>query len=316
MDEMQAGTKTMPTAAQLLLPGNWRKVPKYFKGGNDAQRESYANFKRTLTSRALKPRLAAVEQARKEAAWEIPRDKGFAIMPPGTFPETEELMQMTRERVTNIAPDHAKTSKSQLLQHLLDMQKLKLESPYVQFGLREDILRAVTVYLGIAPVIEHIDIWYSFFHGKDAWDNSQLWHCDSIDTAQIKIFLYSNDVGPDSGPLTVVSADASKRVRDAIDYKYIGESRVPDEEIDKLVKPEEIHPITGPAGTCVFVDTSRCFHYGSRVKAGASERIITLYQYLSPSAFVLPLDFKSRAPLRGLATKELSPLQRFALGAD
>lgn len=316
MDATTYTHKTRPKPSQLLLPGNWRKVQKYYKGGNDADREKFVNWKRSLTARALKPRFDILEKTRKEATWEIPREMGFKVFPPGTFPETAGLEQTARERIEKVTPEDAKTSKSQLLQHLIDMSTLTLDSPHVQFGLREDILSAVTNYLGVAPVIEHIDIWLSIFYGSDELINSQQWHCDSIDTAQIKIFLYSNDVGPDSGPLTLLSAEASKRVRDAIDYKYIGESRVPDEEIDKLVGPDDIHPITGPAGTCVFVDTSRCFHYGSRVRSGASSRIITLYQYLSPSAFIWPLDFKSQAPLKHLATKELSPLQRMALGAE
>ena len=316
MNETAYNSKKQLRPSELILPGNWRKVQKHFKGGNDAQRESFINFKRKLTARALKPRLDIVAQSKKDEDWEIPRDMGFKILPPGTFPETDGLMQKARNRVENATPDEAETSKSQLMQHLLDKNSLSLESDHIQFGLREDILRAVTEYLGIAPVIEHIDIWHSFFHGKDEWDNSQLWHCDSIDTAQIKIFLYSNDVDEDSGPLTVLSAEASKRVRDAIDYQYVGESRVPDEVINKLVKPEEIHPIVGPAGTCVFVDTSRCFHYGSRVRASASSRIITLYQYLSPSAFIWPLNFRRKAPFKHLATKELSTLQRMALGAE
>lgn len=316
MNDSSSTQKQQLKPAKLILPGNWRKVPKYFKGGNDEQREKFVQMKRKLSSRTLKPRLEIVSQAQKEAEWEIPRDMGFKIVPPGTFPETDGLVQKARDRVGKATPEEAKTSKSQLLQHLMDERTLPLDSDYIQFGLREDILHAITIYLGIAPVIEDIDIWHSIFHGKDEWDNSQLWHCDSIDTAQIKIFLYSNDVGQDSGPLTVLSAEASKRVRDAIDYKYIGESRVPDEVINDLVKPDEIHPIIGPAGTCVFVDTSRCFHYGSRIRTGASSRVITLYQYLSPSAFIWPLDFRSQAPLKHLATPQLTQLQRFALGAE
>ena len=312
---MMTSTKT-PSAAQMLLPYNWKKLPKYFKGGNDAQREAFTRWKRTVGARTYRQSTDLLPQAQQRAEWEIPREKGFRIFPPGTFPETEELMQTAREVVARATRDRAKSNKSQILQRLLDMKQLTLDSPHVKFGLREDILDAITVYLGIAPVLEDIDIWNSISVGSDTWDNSQLWHCDSIDLTQIKIFLYSNDVGADSGPLTVVSADASKRVRDALDYKYIGEARVPDEEINKLVSGEEIQPITGPAGTCVFVDTSRCFHYGSRVREGASSRIITLYQYLSPTAFVFPIDYRRKAPLRRLAAPQLSPLQRAVLGAE
>lgn len=312
---MKTSTNT-PSTAQMLLPHNWKKLPKYFKGGNDAQREAFSRWKRTVGARTYKQNIDLVPQAKQCAKWDIPRDKGFRIFPPGTFSETEELIQTAREMVANATRDRAKSNKSQILQRLLDMKQLTLDSPHVKFGLREDILDAITVYLDIAPVLEDIDIWNSISVGTDSWDNSQLWHCDSIDLAQIKIFLYSNDVGPESGPLTVVSADASKRVRDTLDYKFIGEARVPDEEINKLVSPEEIHPITGPAGTCVFVDTSRCFHYGSRVREGASSRIITLYQYLSPTAFVFPIDYRRKAPLRKLAMAKLSPMQRAVLGAD
>ena len=308
--------KTHPSLAQALMPQNWKMLPKYYKGGNDSQREFFMKVKRTVGARSFKSNFDLVSESKQRAKWDIPRDDGFRIFPPGTCPEVDELMQDARDAVAKTTRDEAKTNKSQLIQRILDMKQLSHDSLQVRFALREDILDAITVYLGVAPVIEDIDIWHSISRSEDVWDNSQLWHCDSIDVAQIKIFVYSNDVLPESGPLTVINAKASKRIRDTLDYKFIGESRVPDEEINKLVGPEDIHPITGPAGTCVFVDTSRCFHYGSRVQGGASSRIITLYQYLSPTAFLFPIDYHKKAPLRRLATSDMSQLQRLALGAE
>ena len=46
MNESISNQKKQMSPAGLIMPGNWRKVPKYFKGGNDAQREQFVQIKR------------------------------------------------------------------------------------------------------------------------------------------------------------------------------------------------------------------------------------------------------------------------------
>ena len=54
--------------------------------------------------------------------------------------------------------------------------------------------------------------------------------------------------------------------------------------------------LDGPRGTAHFVDTSRCFHFGSRVQAGAPPRQLVVFQYLTPYAFEFQEDHRREAP--------------------
>ena len=73
--------------------------------------------------------------------------------------------------------------------------------------------------------------------------------------------------------------------------------------------------LTGPPGTAGFVDTSRCFHYGSRTRKHAVSRVVALFQFVAPTAFCLPLNFRNGAPYRHLATSDMPAWRRFVLGA-
>jgi hypothetical protein len=70
----------------------------------------------------------------------------------------------------------------------------------------------------------------------------------------------------------------------------------------------------GPAGTVAVVDTSRCFHYGSRVAEDASPRLVTVLQYLSPFSFRVSRDRKRAAPYGHVAQATSSALERLVLG--
>jgi hypothetical protein len=64
----------------------------------------------------------------------------------------------------------------------------------------------------------------------------------------------------------------------------------------------------------VFVDTSRCFHFGSRVAPGATPRLAAMIQYQTPYSFMLPAAAETAAPFRRLVNPSLSPIQRLVLG--
>jgi hypothetical protein len=76
------------------------------------------------------------------------------------------------------------------------------------------------------------------------------------------------------------------------------------------------HLMVGAAGTVAFVDTSRCFHYGSRVNAGAPSRLVAVFQYLSPFSFRVSRDRKRATPYHYAAGSKATDLQKLVLGAE
>jgi hypothetical protein len=170
----------------------------------------------------------------------------------------------------------------------------------------------VARYLGIVPVLTHIEVYYSAFRDT-ALASSQLFHCDQDDTSQIKVYVLCSDVDEQTGPMVLLGADTSKIVRRAVRYEY--RNRATDEEVFRAVGERDRHRLVGRSGTVAFVDTSRCFHYGSRVSEGAPPRLVTVVQYLSPFSFRVSRDRKRAAPYGYAAQPGSSSLERLVLGA-
>jgi hypothetical protein len=61
------------------------------------------------------------------------------------------------------------------------------------------------------------------------------------------------------------------------------------------------------------VDTSRCFHFGSRVEDEAEPRLVAMIQYSTPFSFMLPRDPRRRAPFRHLGGPDAAELERLVL---
>jgi hypothetical protein len=88
-------------------------------------------------------------------------------------------------------------------------------------------------------------------------------------------------VTEDSGPFCYLSASTSQRVARAIGYRRRGcPFRLSDEEVFSVIDRRDMHVLTGRAGTVLFIDPSRCFHFGSR--DAMVPRYQAMYAYVSP----------------------------------
>src|SRR5207248_10220552 len=118
------------------------------------------------------------------------------------------------------------------------------------------------------PILVDLDVWYSPA-AADELQRAQFWHLDDEDTSQVKVWIHLHDVGPGSGPLTGIAASISEAFADWMGYDRAIHHRIPDEQIGEFVDSACFTAFDGPAGTVTFVDTARCFHFGSRVARGA-----------------------------------------------
>jgi hypothetical protein len=245
----------------------------------------------------------------------IPSEEGFLVLPPGSFEDAGAVVAAANELIDRIGHDElvsGNTKDGFIARGFLPKEAYQPDSPYMRFILGKDVIAAVSTYLGIVPVLNGVDLWYSV-HAGEAPKSSQRWHLDSADTTQVKVWIHVSDVGPDSGALTVVDASTSERVADEIGYDFGEGHRVPDERFEEAAGPA-VTALEGPAGTVHFVDTSRCFHFGSRVEAGGIPRRIFMAQYLTPYAFRFKADHVERAPFKQLADHSSSELEQLVLG--
>jgi hypothetical protein len=176
------------------------------------------------------------------------------------------------------------------------------------------IVGAVASYLGTVPVICEADYYCSVPHGPP-WSKSQLWHCDDDGARVVKLFVYCEDVVSDNGPFECVDAGSSARTRAAVRYRYAGRRyRVSDDAMTANVALADQLAFEGPSTSSFLIDTSRCFHRGSRITTEHKRRVAAIVTYVEPNARVLPLRLRSGAPLERFVARFSDPVERAVLG--
>jgi hypothetical protein len=113
------------------------------------------------------------------------------------------------------------------------------------------------------------------------WRSSQLWHTDYHSFPTVYLIVAIREIGSEDGALHFVGEATSRRVAAEVGYSRRGSSHhVSDEEFASHVDPSEWLTFTGPPGSVLIIDSSRCFHFGSRNPR--NPRYQLQYAYISP----------------------------------
>jgi hypothetical protein len=284
-----------------------------FRVSTDEVRQQYRRERAVEMPERLGPRVALAPELAQKAAVNIPREDGYVVVPAGRF-ELSAVLAASHDMLAtaDVAAKQADAHKAFLIS-LGEQRDWSLESPIVQLGLRAEIVAAATAYLGMVPILQYANFMYSSYTGDELL-KSQLYHCDSDEAEQMKVFVLCDEVTPATGPLTFLPARQSQVVRDRTGYRY--KNRLTDQEVsDALGGLDSEVALTGPAGTTAFIDTSRCLHYGSRFRDPGAQRLVVMLQYVTPLAFLYTDDHRSTARFRHLVPPESDELTSLILGA-
>jgi hypothetical protein len=291
------------------------RLTKFARGQGDNTRRMYALGRRVLHLRSYWTRRRVAQAMQPAAHVAIDDAKGFRIFSDKTFAEAQEGARASRQLLANrreaLKRRRKARSSKQFLVNLLPPESVTPEHPLLRLAVRPDLLESVIAYLGTVPVLRSVQVFYSGSMTHEPI-SSQLYHCDADDVRQLKIFLLCNEVRHENGPLTILDADSSDRVRRATRYVY--NDRLSDADVASVLDNPAPVELVGRPGTMCLVDTSRCFHYGSRVEPGAGPRLVAMVQYLSPFAFVT--SGRRRATFADLIRDTHSPVQRAVLSGD
>lgn len=214
----------------------------------------------------------------------VPDEVGFRVFSPGVNPlNVQPLLQRCRSIMANPNRAIPKAGKD-YLNHLVSPKDLAEYPEFIDFALNPDILSTATEYLGELPMLAGVYFWHAHT-APGAWKKSQLYHSDYDDIRQFKVFLFADEVTPDSGPLTLLPAHISEKIRTQLNNNNnrFGEY-IDDEKIRPLIPEGVEKPLTGPAGTMAFADTSRVLHFGSRVEN--KDRYMVVFQFISLTNFI------------------------------
>ena len=289
----------------------WERVSKKARIGTDRKRRLYVAARRLVAPARATVRTVAARTA-GDGGFAIPAERGFVVHGPDRFPEAREIVEAAQQQLGRLGADATRERGKPFMMPILDQAALTRESPLVRLALRDDVLHAVAQYLRVAPILSSIDVYYSRSADRELI-SSQLLHCDGDDTRQIKVFVLCTRVDEASGPLMIMDAGRSEALRRKLGYEY--RNRVTDEQARDALGELELEAVEGDPGTTCFIDTSRCFHYGSRIDSHDDVRLVAIIQYLTPYSFMFPRDYRRSAPYRRLAVNGTSRLERLVLGA-
>lgn len=178
--------------------------------------------------------------------------------------------------------DGLKSNKGFMINKLQEHQ-LRQYSSFLDVALHPNIIRSASEYLGYVPVLSSVKVLVSSVNDstKREHSSSQLFHLDQPDRPLFKVIVNLHDVDADSGPFTFLKKAASVKAQSVLKTGWNRRSDfVQDDDLFRIVDRDDLVELVGEAGDAYFVDSSYCFHYGSRNQK--KERKILMMSYLSP----------------------------------
>jgi hypothetical protein len=290
------------------------KPPSHqFRVSTDQVRQEYRRGRTAELAPQIERRQQLAAELAAGAAVTIERDQGYVVCGPDMFDDVAEIVRAARAVAQDVDLDAKKAEANKpFMVKLVEKNVLTLDSPLLRFALRRDIVASAAAYLGVVPILQFANVMFSSHAAADP-AKSQLYHCDSDEAEQVKVFILCEEVTADNGPLTFVPAWQSQVVRDTVQYKY--KTRLTDGEVREAAQgPLEEVMLAGGPGTMAFLDTSRCLHYGSRFRDTSARRLLVMLQYITPMAFILPEKFREGATFRRLAKDPTDEMTAMVLG--
>ena len=142
---------------------------------------------------------------------------------------------------------------------------------FLDFATSSDVLAPVGKCLQCVPVLSRtLPPAIRFVESNAAFDDqpnqphdSQLYHIDYYSRPNVYVIVLLRDTTQENGPLTFLPRSVSERAACALNYH--GRRRgYRDQEIYSVVDRKEVVEFCGRRGTVLFIESSGCFHYGSR----------------------------------------------------
>jgi hypothetical protein len=237
----------------------------------------------------VKKRNRLVDSIEFEEDVKIEVSKGYLVRNLLGIPIADKAIACCKDIVNKLDIEELsqKSKKSFLLQR--DMSP---NDPAVQpvFDLACDpmLVKPIAKYLGVTPVLHSAQIWISPNEQHEE-GRSQDYHFDGEDKRQIKCFVNIEEVTEDSGPFTLIAADQSQEIYQKLRNDNLVRARnvkVDDTTVYGTGVVDQGISVCGETGMSAMVDTSKCYHYGSR--PASKRRVVLQLHYCSPFSAKLP----------------------------
>ena len=180
--------------------------------------------------------------------------------------------------------------------------------------MNKNIIGYISRYLNQIPILIDASIMYSpnkiFKEGR-----SQEYHLDGEDLKQIKLWIPLKKINKNNGPLTIIKKIDSKKIyKELFKIKCKKAFGIPlrNQKLkDKVIlkyKPTE-NKLLGDQKNLFFLDTSNCYHYGSRPNKNSKPRFILSLHFITSQSRVIPLWNKKIDVFKELKIKKFTNIE-------
>lgn len=264
-----------------------RNTMRIAKGYNTL-RHGRLQRRRELIWRDQFAHLAA--EAGGSAAPTVRFEDGWALDDSGSLPHLDDMLREADEVIEERAGSGDVDDRYRaFFRNLITVEDHTRWPAFLDFGTSPEILAIVSDYLGFIPALSNtLPIGVRMVESGEHLDalahlpprDSQVFHIDPYDHPMVYVIVLVRDCTEEMGPFTFLPASVSQRAAERLGYWSRGRPyRLSDEEIYSVVEPTETRRLTHPRGTVLFIDTSRCFHFGAR--NGERPRFQAMYGYTS-----------------------------------
>ena len=223
----------------------------------------------------------------------ISMNDGYLIDTSRNLPYLEEVIKDADriiEQRGNQEPAGITKSHKPFFFELIQPQDL-IECPsFLNFIMSSEILAVVGQYMQTSPLLSRsrppaVRLMKStdeYDPNPDGiWRESQNYHLDHHDDPVVYVIVLVRDVTSRCGPFTILGKADSAEVARQLNYQSHGiPYRVLDEQIYSIIDPSRAIEFSYPKGSVLFLESSRCFHYGSR--KAVEPRYQLMYAFTTP----------------------------------
>lgn len=144
---------------------------------------------------------------------------------------------------------------------------------FLNFAMSSDILAAIASYVQTIPVlsttlpagIRFVESNAEFDDQPDLPHDSQLYHIDYYSKPLVYVLVLLRDTSFDHGPWSFLPKSVTARAKKEIGYwKRRMPYRIGDEIVYSAADKDDMIEFSYPRGSVLFIESSGCFHFGSR----------------------------------------------------
>lgn len=157
----------------------------------------------------------------------------------------------------------------------VDSNKLFKNHIVQEFACDPRILKIAQDYLGTAPILDFVAMWWHTKSPSPDKEAAQYFHFDMERLRWIKFFFYLTDVNEESGPHVFVPKSHLDHGL-PFSLRSKGYTRLEDSQVDRVFPRMSWKVFTGPIGSMIVEDT-RGLHKGKHVENG--DRLVFQLQF-------------------------------------